>query len=158
MLDLSKFQTEKFVTDGKTNTLWQSLVGRQVYDGLPFLIEGWGCLYGTKLGPEKEGDTPTYPDLIGIQVGRQFEELHLLHLSQWAEVEGQEIATIRLDYADGSKHEFPILFGGHVRDWQRMATEEKELLTDPNTKIIWRGPGMHSLDSTRNSLALGAMA
>jgi hypothetical protein len=148
ILDFSKYQKEKFVTDGKTNTLWQSLVGRQVYDGLPFLIEGWGCLYGTKLGPEKQGDTPTYPDLIGIQVGRQFEELHLLHLSQWAEVEGQEIATIRLNYADGSKHEFPILFGGHVRDWQRMASEEKELLTDPNTKIIWRGPGMQNLKST----------
>ncbi len=148
ILDLSKHQKEKFVTDGKTNTLWQSLVGRQVYDGLPFLIAGSGCVYGTKLGPEKQGDTPTYPDLIGIPVGRQFEELHLLHLSQWAEVEGQEIATIRLDYADGTKHEFPILFGGHVRDWQRMASEEKELLTDPNTKIIWRGPGMQNLNST----------
>jgi hypothetical protein len=148
ILDLSKYQKEKFVTDGKTNTLWQGLVGRQVYDGLPFLIEGWGCLYGTKLGPEKQGDTPTYPDLIGIPVGRKFEELHLLHLSQWAEVEGQEIAIIRLDYADGTKHEFPILFGGHVRDWQRMASEEKELLTDPNTKIIWRGPGMQNLKST----------
>jgi protocatechuate 3,4-dioxygenase beta subunit len=148
ILDLSKFQKEKFVTNGKTNELWQSLVGRQVYDGLPFMIEGWGCVYGSKLGPEKEGETPTYPDLIGIPVGRQFEELHLLHLSQWAEVEGQEIATIRLDYADGTKHEFPILFGGHVRDWQRMAPEEKELLTDPNTKIIWRGPGMQNLHST----------
>ena len=31
------------------------------------------------MGPEKQGDTPTYPDLIGIPVGRQFEELHLLH-------------------------------------------------------------------------------
>lgn len=148
ILDLSKFQKEKFVAAGKTNTLWQSLVGQQVYDGLPFLIEGSGCVYGTKLGPEKQGDTPTYPDLIGIPVGRQFEELHLLHLSQWAEVEGQEIASIRLDYADGTKHEFPILFGGHVRDWQRMASEEKELLTDPNTKIIWRGPGMQNLKST----------
>jgi uncharacterized GH25 family protein len=39
-------------------------------------------------------------------------------------------------------------FGGHVRDWQRMGSEEKELLTDQNTKIIWRGPGMHSLNST----------
>jgi len=35
ILDLSKYQKEKFVTDGKTNTLWQGLVGRQVYDGLP---------------------------------------------------------------------------------------------------------------------------
>jgi protocatechuate 3,4-dioxygenase beta subunit len=148
MLDFSKYPMEKFVTDGETNRLWQSLVGRQVFDGLPFLFEGRMCVYGIKMGPEKQGDTPTYPDLIGIPVGRQFEELHLIHYSQWAEAEGQEIALIRLNYADGTKHEFPILFGGHVRDWQRMASEEKERLTDSNTKIFWREPGMRSLNST----------
>ena len=148
LLDFSKFPKEKFVTDGKTNRSWQSLVGRQVFDGLPFLFEGRMCVYGKRMGPEKQGDTPTYPDLIGIPVGRQFEELHLIHYSQWPEVEGQEIALIRLNYADGTKHQLPILFGGHVRDWQRMASEEKEGLTDPNTKIIWRGPGLRSLSST----------
>jgi uncharacterized GH25 family protein len=148
ILDFSKYPMEKFITDGETNRLWESLVGRQVFDGLPFLFEGRMCVYGKQMGPEKQGDTPTYPDLIGIPIGRQFEELHLIHYSQWAEAEGRDIAIIRLNYADGTKHEFPMLFGGHVRDWQRMATEEKELLTDPNTKIIWRGPGMHSLSST----------
>jgi uncharacterized GH25 family protein len=148
ILDFSKYPMERFVTDGETNTLWKALVGRQVFDGLPFLFEGRMCVYGKKMGPEKQGDTPTYPDLIGIPVGRQFEELLLVHYSQWADVEGQEIALVRLNYADGTKHEFPILFGGHVRDWQRMASEEKELLTDPNTKIFWRGPGMRSLSST----------
>ena len=148
MLDFSKYPMEKFVIDGETNRLWQRLVGRQVFDGLPFLFEGRMCVYGKKMGSEKQGDTPTYPDLIGIPVGRQFEELHLIHYAQWAEVEGQQIAFIRLNYADGTKHEFPMLFGGHVRDWQRMASEEKELLTDPNSKIFWRGPGMHSLNST----------
>jgi hypothetical protein len=148
ILDLSRFQKEKFVTGGKTNASWQTIVGRRVFDGVPFQIDGRGCVYGKKLGPETQGETNTYPDFIGIQVGRKFEELHLLHLAQWAEVEGQEIALIRLNYADGTKHEFPILFGGQVRDWQRMPTEEKELLTDPNTKIIWRGPGMQNLKST----------
>jgi Carboxypeptidase regulatory-like domain len=148
MLDFSKYPKEKFVTDGETNRLWQSLVGRQVFDGLPFLFEARMCVYGKRMGPEKQGDTPTYPDLIGIPVGRRFEELHLIHYSQWAEAEGRDIAIIRLNYADGTRHEFPMLFGGHVRDWQRMASEEKERLTDPNTKIIWRGPGMHSLNST----------
>ena len=142
ILDLSKFQKEKFVTNGKTNAIGKTVVGRQVFDGLPFQIEGRGCVYGKKLGPEKRGDTNTYPDFIGIQVGRKFDELHLLHVTQWADVEGQEIALIRLNYADGTKHEFPILFGGHVRDWHRMPSEEKELLTDPNTKIVWRGPGV----------------
>jgi protocatechuate 3,4-dioxygenase beta subunit len=141
ILDLSRFQKEKFVTGEKTNANWQTVVGRQVFDGVPFQIEGRGCVYGKKLGLETRGDTPTHPDFIGIQVGRKFDELHLLHATQYAEVEGQEIALIRLNYADGTKHEFTIRFGGHARDWQRLPSEEKELLTDPNSKIVWRAPG-----------------
>ena len=148
MLDLSKFQKEKFVTNDKTNANWETAVGRQVFDGLPFQIEGRGCVYGTKMGPEKRSNTNTYPDFIGIEVGRKFDELHLLHVTQWADVEGQEIARIRLNYADGTKHEFPILFGAQVRDWHRMPSEEKELLTDPNTKIVWRAPGVPRIKST----------
>jgi len=148
ILDLSGVQKEKFVADGKTNASWLTVAGRQVFDGLPFQVEGRGCVYGSKLGPEKRGDTNTYPDFIGIRVGRRFDELHLLHVTQWADVEGWEIARIRLNYADGSKHEFPILFGGHVRDWHRMPSEEKELLTDPGTKIVWRAPGVPRIKST----------
>ena len=147
-LDLSSFQKEKFVTGDKTNASWQTVVGRQVFDGLPFQIEGRGCVYGKKMGPETRGDTNTYPDFIGIQVGRKFDELHLLHVTQWADVEGQEIALIRLNYADGTKYEFPIRFGGHVRDWHRMPSEERELLTDTNTKIVWRAPGVPRIKST----------
>src|SRR5512137_34794 len=148
MLDLSKFQKEKFVTNDKTNANWETAVGRQVFDGLPFQIEGRGCVFGTKMGAEKRSGTNAYPDFIGIEVGRKFDELHLLHVTQWADVEGQEIARIRLNYADGTTHEFPILFGGHVRDWHRMPSEEKELLTDPNTKIVWRAPGVPRIKST----------
>ena len=53
VLDFSKFPMEKFVKDGETNNLWQSLAGRQVFDGLPFLLEGRMCVYGKKMGPEK---------------------------------------------------------------------------------------------------------
>ncbi len=148
ILDLSKFQREKFVADGKTNASWQTVVGRQVFDGVPFDIEGRGCVYGRKLGAETRANTNIYPDLIGLAVGRKFDELHLLHVTQWADVEGREIARIRLNYTDGSQHEFPILFGGQVRDWHRMPSEERELLTDPNTKIVWRAPGVPRIKST----------
>jgi Carboxypeptidase regulatory-like domain len=148
VLDLSKLQTEKFVTDGKTNSYWQTVAGRQTFDGLPFQIEGRGCVYGTKLGAEMLDHTNTHPDFVGIQIGRKFGELHLLHVTQWADVEGQDIAFIRLNYADGSKAEIPIRFGGQVRDWHRMPSEEKELLTDPNTKVVWRAPGVARIKST----------
>jgi hypothetical protein len=138
VLDLSKVQGEKLSGGGGTNQNWQSIVGRQTFDGLPFAVEAHGYVYGAKLGAEKREGVLTYPDLVAIQVGRKFEELHVLHAAKGADLEGQEIARIRLNYADGSRQEFPILFGAQVRDWQRLATEEKELLTDPNTKIVWR--------------------
>ena len=112
MLDLSKFQTEKFVTNGKTNSYWKTVVGRQTFDGLPFQIEGRGCVYGTKLGQEMLDNTNTYPDFVGIQIGRKFDELHLLHVTQWADVEGQDIALIRLNYADGSSRSSPSASAG----------------------------------------------
>src|SRR5512136_1688050 len=73
ILDLSTFQKEKFLTDGKTNQFWQTVFGRQVFDGLPFQIDGRGCVYGTKMGAEKRNGTNTYPDHVGIKVGRTFE-------------------------------------------------------------------------------------
>jgi hypothetical protein len=141
MLDLDRFYNERFITPTKTNDNWKSVAGRQVFDGLPFQVDGRGCVYGSKVAGE-------HKDFIGIQVGRKFDELHLLHVTQWADVEGQQIALIRFNYADGSKHEFPILFGGQVRDSHRMPSEEKELLTDPNTKVVWRGPGAARFKST----------
>jgi hypothetical protein len=91
----------------------------------------------------------TSPDQVQIGVGRKFDELHLLHGTFFADVDGQEIAFIRLNYSDGTTVELPICYGAQVRDFQRHRTEEKELLSDPNSKIIWRGPGMRSLLSTQ---------
>ena len=64
VLDLSKFQREKFLTDGKTNQYWQTVYGRQVFDGLPFQIEGRGCVYGTKMGADRGQRTDSRPPLI----------------------------------------------------------------------------------------------
>jgi hypothetical protein len=72
-------------------------------------------------------------------VGRKFDELHVLHAARWADAEGETIAHIRLNYEDGTRHEFPIGYGVHVRDEQRLQSEEKEILTDAETKVIFRG-------------------
>src|SRR6185369_2098892 len=31
------------------------------------------------------------------------------------------------------------VYGAHVRDWQRLHSEEKESLADTNSKIVWKG-------------------
>jgi hypothetical protein len=149
MLDLSRFYRQWFITPSMTNKEFAALVGQQMYDGLPFHIEGRGYVYGRKQARSKGRPANAFPDFVGIGVGRTFDELHLLHGSRWADVEGETIAFIRLNYADGSKHEFPIRYGVHVRDWLRLRSEEKELLTDPNTKVIFRGqPGACDYKST----------
>ena len=83
-----------------------------------------------------------------MKVGRAFDELHLLHATQFTDREEETVAKVRLNYEDGSGHEFPIGYGVHVRDWQRLQSEEREIYTDPDTKVIWRGPGVARFKST----------
>ncbi len=123
------------------------VLGRQTVDGLPFQIGGEAILYGQTQAGQNAGET--YREVFdAIPVGRKFDELHLLHATRWPDAEGRPVALIRLNYADGTKAELPILYGGHVRDWQRLPTEEQETLTDRDSKVFWRGPGIASLNST----------
>ena len=143
MLDLSRFYRERFVTATKTNNTFGPIVGVRVYDGLPFQIEGRGWVYGRKEAEWVQSRTGRenvqYPDFIGIAVDRKFDELHVLHAARWPDAEGETIAHIRLNYEDGTTHEFPVGYGVHVRDEQRLQSEEKEILTDRDTKVIFRG-------------------
>ncbi len=148
-LELSRLYRERFVTPDKTNFTFGCISGRQIFDGLPFQIGGRVWVYGRQEASTANKTEADYPDLIGIPVNQKFDELHLLHGARFPDVEGREIASIRLSFADGSRQEFPIRYGGHVRDWQRLPSEEQETLTDPNSKIVWRGqPGTPRFKST----------
>ncbi len=117
--------------------------GRKMVDGLPFNADGEAVLYGKING----GPNGTYPkEMTGIKVGRPFDELHLLHSVQWREYFGCPVASIRLHYADGATHDFVIRYNFQVNDWARLLTEEQEIIADPDTKIIWRGEGIHQGD------------
>ncbi|MFO1478149.1 MAG: carboxypeptidase regulatory-like domain-containing protein [Verrucomicrobiota bacterium] len=113
--------------------VWTNFSGRRVIDGLPFDIGGEAKLYGSS---GTETDLPK--ELPGIRVGRTFEELDLIHFAGWPEVEGRIIATVRLNYADGTHADLPICYGAQVRDWFQLPSEAKETLTDTNTKVVWR--------------------
>jgi hypothetical protein len=145
-LDISQFCQEHFVTDDATNAHFRTIAGRQIIDGLPFEVAGRALLFGKK--ESKWMNQTNYPDLIGIPVQRKFDELHLIHNARWAEAEGQIIAYIRLNYANRKGAILPIAYGRHVRDWSRLASEEKETLSDDRSKIIWRGTGLPSFKST----------
>jgi hypothetical protein len=127
---------------------------RKTFDGLPFHIDAKITFYGqfqvdwdNRANPGGDAGAK-YPDLTGVPVSRKFAELHLLHNTTWPDVEGETIALIRLHYADGTSQELPVIYGAHVRDSHRIRTEESETLSDPDSKIVWRGPGSASFKST----------
>lgn len=132
-IDLSKHLTLPIASI----TEIQNLAGRQVFDGLPFQIDGQIHVYGK---------TPASRDLnypnatLGVPVGRKFDDLHLVHYTTWPDVEGDTVAYICLDYADDTKFMFPIKYGVHVRDWYNLPSYEREAVSDPDTKICWRRP------------------
>jgi len=127
---------------------------RKVFDGLPFHVDTKITFYSqSQVDSDNRGNPDgdagaKYPDLTGVPLGRSFAELHLLHNTTWPDVEGETIAVIRLHYADGTSRELPVIYGAHVRDGHRIRTEELETLSDPDSKIVWRGPGSANFKST----------
>jgi 5-hydroxyisourate hydrolase-like protein (transthyretin family) len=115
-------------------------LGRKTVDGLPFDVSGESVLDG-KCNAVRGNNSPK--EMTGVKVGRKFDELHLLHSVQWSEYHGCPVALIRLHYTDGSSHDFQIRYGVQVRDWNRLLSEEQEIISDPDTKIIWRGEGIY---------------
>ena len=148
MLDISPWYWERYITDTRTNMELISVAGRQTFDGIPFQVDGRTHLYSFGLATARHKGRESFPDMIGVKVGRTFDELHLLHATEWTDREGEVIATVQFNYVDGTRQEFPIAYGVQVRDWQRMQTEEREIYNDPDTKVVWRGPGVPEYKST----------
>lgn len=107
--------------------------GRQTVDGLPFDIAGQIVMFG-KTSAQRGSRDPR--EVSGIIVDRKFDELHLIHDVVWEDAFDQPVATIRLHYADGSSHDFVLKYGVQVADWNRLLSEETEMLTDTNSKVI----------------------
>ena len=138
VVDLAPFYTKTFTDPTGENDGYASDAGAKTIDGLPFEIGGEIILAGqenTNHGSSSPGDLP------GIGIGRNFDELHLVHAAQWREYPGCPIAVIRLHYADGSQSDLPIRYNYQVSDWNRLYSEDNEVIADPATKIIWRGKG-----------------
>jgi beta-lactamase regulating signal transducer with metallopeptidase domain/peroxiredoxin/protocatechuate 3,4-dioxygenase beta subunit/5-hydroxyisourate hydrolase-like protein (transthyretin family) len=139
-LDLARFQKPLTTLNGDA-TVFATITGRQMIDGLPFQIDGRAVLFGRTCSSRTGTSFPESID--GICIGRKFDELHLIHCCAWLDVDGAPLARIRLNYSDGSKYELQILYGSEVRDWTQQPNEEREQVADPDTKICWRAPDPH---------------
>jgi len=137
LLDLSKHYTQRFDGENYTGKGHQLPKLNPVFDGLRFNLNGQVTLWGREMAWRGE----ILPVAIrGVPVNARFDELHLVHHGRWSDAEGQVVARVRLNYADGSRHEYPIRWGYHVRDWSFLPSYETETLGDPNAKVIWRDP------------------
>ena len=146
-LDLNTYYTYRYVTATTTNSTFKDIAGLQTIDGLPFDIEGKIVLSGRANVEWSQNDPDAYPEQIaGIKIGRKFEELHLIQTAEWHEYHGCVIGEVRLNYADGTSHTFAIGYDVHTMA-NRLLSEEKEVLTDPGSKLIWRGHGPYKGDA-----------
>ena len=148
VLDLSAHYTEKFDPPA-AGAQSSGNVGSLNFDGIPFQVGGRVILFGKQKAGDADKGRADYPDVIGVKVGRSFNELHLLHATQWPDVEGATIARARLHYADGTSSDLDIGYGVHVRDWQRLQSEERESLTSLTSKVVWRGSGIEKFKSSQ---------
>ena len=136
VIDLKPYYVTTFSAD--STTPYANLAGRQMIDGLPFDIGGEIELYGLS---QAQRNVSQPPSVTGIKIGRTFDELHLIHAWRWREYPGCPVAIVRLHYADGSQADFTLRDKFHIDDWNRLLTENDETVADPDTKIVWRGPG-----------------
>lgn len=110
--------------------------GLQTFNGIPFDVGGMIRLFGRVPPPH---GTIYRNEVTGIEVGRRFEKLHLLHGTGWTTEGGEIIADVVLHYADGNRASFPLIYGRHVRDWWHRDLLSPSGVTDPDSGVAWIG-------------------
>ena len=108
--------------------------GPATLGGVPFTVDGLLRLSGS-------GDSAkSYREKVeGIVVGKKFARLHLLHLTGATAPADTTYARVVLRHADGSSTSLPLTYGTHARYWHRSKYEYPSALSDPNSKVVWRG-------------------
>jgi hypothetical protein len=117
---------------------WLLPKGLQVFDGVPFQVDGVIQLAGS--GRPGGSGHPNAPDNVtGIPVESGFEELHLLMAVDGSADEGAEVARITLVYSDGSKATLSLKYGDQIRNWTGRWHSSEHPLGDTNSCVAWVG-------------------
>lgn len=135
-LNLSTFFNSSAFDD--VDAAWLLPKGLQVFDGVPFQVDGVIQLSGS--GRPGGSGHPNAPDsVIGIPVESGFEELHLLTAVDGSTDENSEVARIKLNYSDGSKATLSLKYGQQVRNWTAPWHRSEHPLRDTNSCVAWVG-------------------
>ncbi|HMO66241.1 MAG TPA: tetratricopeptide repeat protein, partial [Verrucomicrobiota bacterium] len=117
-----------------------SLVGVQTLDGVRFDIRGRVQLGGP------ENLRKVYPTVVtNLPVNRPVRRLHALHATLGTDAPGTKIASLQLHFADGRRHELPIVFGEDVLGLYADSDQGQPA----RSTVAWRGR-----DQTGSSIRL----
>lgn len=120
----------------RINADWLFPRGRQVLDGVPFQMDGVIELYGTGSAQRRN---PGRTNVTDIPLGRACERIHLLAATDDSGQDTNRVATLRLNYADGSNAALEVVFGFHVRRWVAAWHKTSAAPRDPATHVAWAG-------------------
>lgn len=121
--------------------------GRQRFASVPFYV-GDGMV---QLAGKRAPDFPT--EVRGVQVEHECEKLYFLHGTGWGSpgvADGTKIGFYRVNYANGSEEEIPIVYGEDVRDWWQLADSRGASRAD----IGWTGMNAASRDFRNRAVEL----
>lgn len=121
-------------------------MGLQKLGGVTFDVRGLVQLSGR----EPDQRSLKRPDQIaGIQIHQRAMRLHLLHTEQWADsTEGEEIAALTIQYANGQSHRLPIQHAVHLGSkWSVSSSVTKQ------AQVAWIGTTAIA-NASQNSIRL----
>jgi hypothetical protein len=133
-LDLSSFFTHSPLDLGySTNTAEPGSfpIGLQKLGGVEFDLRG--LIYFAARSPQDPG-LPARVE--GVAVGRKCTRLHLLQGTGWEAADGTEVGRCILHYEDGTKEEWPIVYG---RDLRNHWTVPSDPIQTDRATVAWRG-------------------
>jgi len=117
---------------------WLLPKGLQVFDGVPFQVDGVIQLSGSAR-PGGQGHVNAPDSITGIPVNSGLEELHLLTAVDGSTDEDAEVTRITLVYSDGSKATLSLKYGQQVRNWTGRWHSSERALRDTNASVAWVG-------------------
>jgi hypothetical protein len=107
------------------------------FGNVPLDIGGMICLWGESNAKYGFVFREKIDDIV---VDRKFETLYVYHCAFFQSPDGTPVYRLTMHYADGSVRESTICYGIHVRDWYHYPKREPvDELSDPKSKIVWRG-------------------
>jgi hypothetical protein len=143
LIDLTDYYNtslaENWERQGDGKNMAELATGVQTLAGVKFDIRG-----AIRLA-DREGQwlDRHYPSrVLGIPVAQRCRRLHFLQASEGAsKIEGTQLGSFVVRYANHQQWEIPIVYGQDLRDW---FTQTDETDSATRAEVAWRGNSEHS--------------